>query len=134
MTATPSSKHIREILIDEGVTQDIYIGEQPDEPNTVITIYDTGGRESNPKWRIDYPEIQVRVRDESYETAYSIINDIRGKILGKESIVKGDYVYVGFYTIGGIIAMPKDDKRRSSFVLNFSITREPLINDNRTQI
>ena len=43
MTATPSSKHIREILIDEGVTQDIYIGEQPDEPNTVITIYDTGG-------------------------------------------------------------------------------------------
>lgn len=134
MTAVTTSKHIKEILQTEGFTQDIFIGEQPDEPNTVITIYDTGGKESNPKWRIDYPEIQVRVRDESYTTAYSIISDIRGKILGKESIVKGDYIYVGFYTIGDIIAMPKDDKRRSSFVLNFSIIREPLISDNRTQL
>lgn len=134
MTAVTASKHIKDILTDEGITQDIYIGEQPDEPNTVITIYDTGGRDSNPKWRIDYPEVQIRVRDESYETAYSIITDIRGKILGKESIVKGDYIYVGFYTLGEIIAMPKDDKRRSAFVLNFNIVREPLISDNRTQI
>ena len=48
----PVSKDIMDLLVTEGLGQDagtadwgIYRSEEPDTPNKVITIYDTGGPE-----------------------------------------------------------------------------------------
>lgn len=64
----------------------VRVGRQGDMPHQHITTYDTGGQADNPKWRLNYPSIQVRVRGnkDQYSVAWSKMNDIKEYLVGIE--------------------------------------------------
>lgn len=105
----------------------IYTSRQPDSPNTVITIYDSGGFEANPKFLLDTPTIQVRVRGNvgDYQGGYDKILQVKNELLGIPQQTIGGTVYVGIWAIADILFLQYDDKKRPIFVNNWRITREP---------
>lgn len=126
-----SSKDIRDILITEGITTPIYIGQEPAEPTEVITLYDLPGQEPNPKWKIDYPDLQVRGRSQSYEDAYSFMNEVKNLLLGRAPATIGTYYYTSILGKNDINFIGKDEKNRSIFTWTIAIVREPTDSSNR---
>lgn len=131
-TLRPTSQDTRQILIDNGISSSlIFLGQEPDTPNTVITIYDTGGDAPNPKWLLDFPTIQIRSRSKQYSTAYSNLINCRDIILGIDKLVVSTTTYVGFQQSTGVLGLGKDEKDRYMLSINFNVTREPASGNNR---
>jgi hypothetical protein len=105
----------------------ITTGRQSEPPDSLITVYDTGGQSSNPAYRINYPTIQIRVRGakDKYSEAYAKINDIAEFLNGIDPFDSGDNHYSGIIMQGGIIAMGHDKNSRPEFVVNFLCFVEP---------
>jgi hypothetical protein len=106
-------------------------------PNTVITIYDTGGSAPNPKWTLDFPSLQVRVRGAKggYVAAYEKINRIKDELLGlTPQVIAGDS-WRSVTVQGDIISLGYDNEERPLLVLNVELIVETGIGDgNRTVI
>ena len=114
----------------------LHVGEEPDRkaisPN-VVTIYDTGGIELTDRLAIDTNTIQFRSRNTSYFDGYRILQSIRTYLEAKESVAMHSIVsssnpntlYVGFWVIGGITFIGKDENDLFLWTLNFRIAREP---------
>lgn len=123
---------VKQILVDNLISSSIiFLSSEPDKPDTVITLYDTGGEPPNPKWLLDFPSIQIRSRAKSYATAYANIINARDILLGKDKLTVNSTKYIGFVASGDIMMMPRDDEDRNILVVNFNITREPETGDNR---
>lgn len=116
----------------------IYISEEPLEPDTVITLFDAGGLPPNPKWLLDYPSIQIRVRGArgGYVAARQKIVDIRDALLGLTSQTIGDTRWVSVTMPGDITPLGYDDSKRPLLVVNFRLIIEPAASalTNRTAI
>ena len=114
----------------------IYIGEMPDIPDTVVCLYDRGGDDSNPKWLVDTPTLQVRVRGavDDYTGGFTKVQAVKDALLGYGSHTVNGTVYVGIWLVGDINFVTRDDKRRPIFTLNFRIVREPASGTYRTAL
>jgi len=55
---------------------DIFIGQEPDAPANVVTLYPTGGRPPSSDRDKEYPSVQVRVRNTGYVAGYTKANSI----------------------------------------------------------
>lgn len=118
------------MLISDGLTMDIFIGQEPLDPDECITLYNTTGINSpNPKWNIDDCGLQVRSRALTYEAAYDNILNVKKKLLGRASETKNNTLYVGIWATSDIIDMPRDESQRCIMVMNFRIIREPNVPD-----
>lgn len=139
MARMPISEHIKDILVTAGYVYNpavlgdwnIWLGKQPDGvsvPHRTITVYDSGGRTPDPKWLLDFPSIQVRVRGgpNDYLVAHNKSHDVRGALLGISSFTasNGDRID-GIRAIGGVAFAGWDDKERPQFVFNLSLIVEP---------
>jgi hypothetical protein len=102
-------------------------GRQPDEPNRVITVYDTGGLAPNPKWRYDQPSIQVRVRGQkdAYDVTYQKIRDVKEFLLGMTPQDLGGNHFSAVIGIGDIAFIGYDPTSRPEFTVNFRCIVEP---------
>lgn len=135
-----TSVHIKDTLVNDGYTfagvgdWHLWIGKEPESPDRCITIYDVPGLAPNPRWLLDYPSVQIRVRggQNDYDTAGQKALEIRGRLLGRTSydsfgthsdgsrdrIVQingiGDNSFIGW-----------DDLKRPAFVFNLSLIIEP---------
>jgi hypothetical protein len=135
------SEHIKDILVTAGyqfnlsvpTDWNIWIGKQPDGPigsvkDRTITVYDAGGRTPDPKWLLDFPSIQVRVRGgpNDYVVAHNKAHDVRGALLGIPSFTasNGDRID-GIRAIGGVAFAGWDEKQRPQHVFNLSLIVEP---------
>ena len=120
------SKDMRQKLIDEGVSSSIlFIGQEPDSPDTVITIYDTlGMMPANPRWLIDEPTFQIRSRSVSYETAYSQLLNARDILLGLPKTTISSTKYIGVWTTTDIASLQRDEEDRVILIVNFRMVRE----------
>lgn len=137
----PVSKDIMDLLVAESLGQDagtadwaIYRSEEPDTPDKVITIYDTGG--PKPWYYMDatiaapmYPSFQVRVRGQDYTEVYTKIEAIRDYL----NSVTGWFVGVGDSTEYGrpfqtseILSLGKDESGRSRLTVNFRVIRQDV--------
>lgn len=107
----------------------ITTGRQVESPDSMITLYDTGGSAPNPAFRINYKHIQVRVRGskDNYSDAYIKINDICEFLNGITPQDLGDNHYSGIIMLGDVIAMGYDANSRPEFVANFRCFVEPTI-------
>lgn len=114
----------------------IYISKEPTTPDTVITIYDTGGRPSNPKWLLDYPNVQVRVRGSKggYQAAYIKMKAVKDALLGLPSQTVGGDQWVAVNEIGGIILLHYDENDRPILVSNYELIIEPAAGTHRTAL
>lgn len=106
----------------------IKIGKMVDTPNQIIAFYDSGGQNPNPKWRLDYPTFQVRVRGNKgdYSGAYAKVREVRDALLGIDPFtVSGDRCD-GIICFGDIGFMGYDQNDRPEFSVNFRMILEPV--------
>lgn len=132
---------IKDMLISAGIGTfkatsgwGIYVSEEPTAPDTVVTVYDTGGMDPNPKLLLDHPSVMVRVRGAAgdYSTAWAKALAVKDALLGKAAATVNSTRYVGIWMKGDINYLGRDDNRRPLFSLNFAITREPASGTYRT--
>lgn len=109
----------------------IYIGSEPDTPDRTVTLYDTAGEAPNPKWLLDFPRFQVRVRAVKYEDAYNQAEAVKSRLLGLPSQDLGGIRYNGIYVVIDTAFLMKDDKQRFIFTSSWRIIREPVVGQHR---
>lgn len=106
----------------------IFYSIEPTSPETTITIFDTVGRASNPKFLLDHPSIQIRVRGpkQDYRLGYEKAQQIKDELLGIPSQVINGMEYIGIWMRSDIHHLDYDDEKRPRFVATYAITREPI--------
>jgi len=115
-----------------------YLGRRPDKPNRIVTLYDSGGGTPNPKWLIDEPSVQIKVRGKSgdYYPAFEKAQEIKRILLGAPSQDIGGDRWVNFNMAGDIGYLGLDNKDQPDFVLNFNLIIEPAaqVGDHRAPL
>jgi len=138
--ATDPSIIVKDLLVAEGVgdydgivTGDetgwhVFIGHEPTDPAACITIYASGGATASPKFLLDFPSVQIRVRGEmgGYESARDKMMQIRDVLLGRDTYYhsSGDVVDM-INLMSDIIQLPTNETGQPLFVVNFQLTVEP---------
>lgn len=114
----------------------IHISRQPDGPDQALTIYDTSGNGSNPRYLLDFPGIQVRVRgaQQGSVAAREKCTDVLNALLGLPSQTIAGDLWVAIWQSGGIIFLGYDDKDRPQYTLNFLLAIEPTAGTYRTSL
>jgi len=128
------AEHIKDTLVTLGYSFTgsgdwrLWIGKQPANPDRVITLYDSVGRTPNPRWLLDYPAVQIRVRggQSDYAEAGKQIKKVKSLLLGRDSYTasNGDRI-VAINALGDISFMGWDSTDRPEFVLNLALIVEP---------
>ena len=142
MARVSPATHMKDLLVSAGFTFGgvgdwaVYIGKQPTKPIRCVTLYDAGGLDPNPRWLLDYPSVQCRVRGNvnDIEATWIKTKEVRDRLLGKESYTatNGDRI-VHVNGIGDISAMGFDDAVHAEYVFNLRLIMEPakITGDNR---
>ena len=130
------SEDIKDMLEEDvslGLTfqTNLFIGREPDIPNSVVTIYDTPGGVprttlgGNSQVVYSYPSVQIRVRDANYVTAYNlargIINSLHTKHHGESY---NGALYIMIQSGGEPISLGYTEKGLALFVVNFNLQRK----------
>ena len=108
----------------------LWIGGQPtNKPIRCVAIYDSGGLAPDPKWRLDNPSIQVRVRGgvNDYEEAFKKAKELSNFLVGIESQDVTEDRLVAINAIGDVAYIGRDDKNQPEFVFNLRLITEPGI-------
>jgi len=104
--------------------------------DTTITAFDTGGLSPNPKWLLDQPSVQIRVRGApmGYQAAYDKARECMNALLGlTPATINGTY-YAGVVALGDINHISNDESDRPILTLNLRAFREPATGTNRTSL
>ena len=107
----------------------IYVANEPDSPDSVITVQGTSGRQGG-RLQVngeiqEHQGIQIRVRDANHEDGYAkadTIKEVIDKSIRLNEVTIGSSVYLVWSVsrVGGIIELGKDvpDSKRDLFTLN----------------
>lgn len=134
------SLDIKDLLVSKGIgafggSADwaIFIGKEPPDPDSCITIYDTLGEAPNPKWLLDEPRFQVRFRSNDYPAMMAKADAVKRALLGLPSQTLGGTVYVGIWMIADTGFLMQDANERSIVTQSYRVIREPntVSGDNR---
>ena len=89
-----------------------------------VTVYEFGGDNPEPRWAIDYPNFQVRVRGarNGYSAARDQMQAVFNALHEQEAAVGAAYVYV--YGLGGVIPLGYDANTRPVLVQNFRVMKD----------
>ena len=104
----------------------IHVGQEPANPNTVITLYDTGGSEPHYSEEWENPHVQIRVRGDTgagYTTAMDKIQAIKRYLVFGGSVSWDGQKYL-CWTIGDVMWIKHDENGRPVFVCNFRLLKE----------
>lgn len=126
---------IATLLIQEGVGKagvnhddpSITVGFEREDRRLLMTIFDTGGPESNPAWGRDYPRIQIRTKAKDpygYDEAYRLQQVTKDVLLGRPRQIINGTLYVGFWQQGDIQSLGMDRDNRPILVANYRLVRE----------
>ena len=127
MAQNNAAKDIREKLIADGVITPIYYSSEPNTPDAVITLYNTGGEAPSPKFLMDSPSLQARSRANDYETAYNNLQEVFDLLLGRPAFTINTTLYVGIWASTGITEIGRDDNERRLLVCNFRLITQPAL-------
>jgi hypothetical protein len=103
----------------------LYASSEPATPDNTITVFDTGGFESDVAVDYQRPTVQVRVRNQNYLDGYAVIAEIKDMLHGSCSYVEGGYLYTGIWAMSDIGGLGYDTNGRALLTLNFRIHRTP---------
>jgi hypothetical protein len=117
----------------------IHIGKAPASPDTCIVITRTPGRSPDPKWLVDYPAYQIRVRGPKghYDLGEQKAQEIKDYFLGFGSADIDGARWVSITMPSDFSYIGNDDNDRPNFSLNLQMIIEPpqtLTNTNREPI
>lgn len=121
---------IKDILVTASIgtfATDLFVSAEPDKPDALVTVYDTGGDTPNPKWLLNFPSVQVMVRgtEGGYQTMFAKAQDVVNALLGYPSTDFADQRLVSVRQIGGISFLGYDEKRRPRLSTNWTLITEP---------
>lgn len=109
----------------------IRIDQDASTPDQMITIYNTGGHVPNPKFLIDYPSVQVRVRATAAggaNAAFNKVQEVKDALLGidaQDIVATPGARLAGITGIGDIVNLGPDKNNRHEFVVNFQLFIHP---------
>ena len=96
---------------------------EPKEPDSFITIYDTGGIADTitNDYQYEAETVQIRLRCNTYLTGWTKIRAIRTYLNNKgKTIPSGEsYRYEGFFQESAILPIGKDENSRFLFTVNY---------------
>lgn len=103
----------------------VQYGQIPDEPNNITVLNFYGGNTprraiGTAKPVIREPQMQVRVRNDSYAQSISLIEQHINTI-ERISGILGNKIITKITQIGDVIPLGRDDKNRYEFTVNFTI-------------
>lgn len=99
----------------------LFKSRQTDSPNDQVVVYDTGGFEPDHYLPTAKPTFQVLVRNTSYATGQSLVNDIVEALHQKTNIelVEGSKYFYYIFLMYEPEHIGRDDKGRHEFSINF---------------
>ena len=111
----------------------IHIGKMPPSPDSVVLVTHSGGTPSDPKFLLDYPHVQVRVRGGigNYRDAKLKAQEIKDLLLGMDPEDKTTARWVSVTLLSDIAFLGYDENDRPEFSVNFSMIIEPTTGANR---
>lgn len=112
--------------LDSGDDWRLFVGAEPVDNAPSITIYDTGGGESNADGPYYANTVQARIRCASYMDGYNKAIDVRNALVVPTSKEIGVWLYTGFWVVSDIAKIGRDDANREIFTINFRTMREEL--------
>ena len=114
----------------------IKVSKEEAKPDTQITVYDIGGASPNPKFLLDFPQVQVMVRgaENGYQALYTKAKDVKDALLGRDSTTINGDVISGIIMDGDLNFLGYDENKRPRFSLNFSLFFEPAAGTNRISL
>jgi hypothetical protein len=125
---------LKDILVTAGIGTfggstgwGIYVSKEPDNLDTVITLYDSGGEDPNPKWLLNYPSVQIMIRgtENGYQAMFTKAQAVVDALLGYPSTDFADQRLVSTRQIGGLGFLGYDEKKRPRITTNWSLITEP---------
>jgi len=126
------TEDVKDLLVNAGIGTfggeadwSIYIGSEPNKPNNIITLYDTPGIASNPKFRLDEPRFQVRVRSKNYNIGFQKAIEVSAQLQGLPSQTFNGTRYEGIWVVLETNFLKADGEGRSIFVTTYRMIREP---------
>lgn len=134
---------IKDILVTAGIATfasltgwALAVSKEPDIPNQVVTVYDVGGIDPDPKFLLDRPSVQVRIRGNpnDYVATYAKAQQVKDALLGLQRQTVNTTVYIGIWQTGDIQNLGFDDSNRPILVTNWRIVREPAAGTNRLAV
>jgi hypothetical protein len=140
---TAPTVDMKDLLVSQGIGAfaastgwGIYIGNEPDSPDTTITLFDTPGEPANPKFRLDYPRWQLRTRGapNGYPAAFDKATAARNVLLGHAATVINTSRYDGIFLVTDTFLLKIDEKQRPIFVSNWRAFKEPASGGNRVSL
>lgn len=128
----PPSIDIKDILAAESslglaFATDLFIGQEPADPDNCVTIFDTPGGAPQLTYEKGedyfYPSIQVRVRNRIYSTGWSLINDIKEFLHARSHQTINATIYEVMICSIEPALLDWDDNERARFVTTFNLQR-----------
>ena len=130
-----TAQDIKDVLVSDGLGTyaaitgwGIYIGKDPDKPDSVITVFDTGGFEpdyvfNNAIQPLEHKTIMIHVRNQDYGAGYTKMQAVIDALDQRDRWTVGDVKYHGIFRQGDAAFVGFDDHNRGIWSVNFRVHR-----------
>lgn len=108
------------------VQQDIFLGAQPDSPETTITLYETGGWNvpDCPDENLEYPTFQARVRNADYDAGKVVLKGFKASLNWQHETIINGVRYLLILQRDEPRCWGMDSQRRWEWTQNFEVIKE----------
>jgi len=127
------SEDIKDILVAGGLglvfNSNLFIGREPSSPKNCATIFDTDGRPPDLNLTdqgYERPSVNIRVRSTNYITGWTLANNIKNLLHGKEHETWNGALYTVIYCSSGPALLDWDDNNNARFSINFNLQRRAV--------
>ena len=128
------SEDIKNFLVNAGLgltfASNLFIGKEPATPDNCVTIFDTPGASPEVFYdktqNLDYPAIQIRVRNKSYIAGWNLINNIKEVLHNIGNTIIGDSEYLLIQCSQEPALLEWDDSNRVKLVISFDLIRTKI--------
>jgi hypothetical protein len=102
----------------------LFLGLMPDQPDNCIALFEYAGSPPDLHWNGEYPGLQVRVRNKSYATARTKIQEIYEELHGLHDQMLSGTRYLLIKARGSPEILKRDENNRVELFINFEIIKE----------
>jgi len=103
---------------------DIFKGQLPATPDNAIALFEYAGEPQDLHANVEYPGLQVLVRNKSYDAGRQNIEQVRNTLHGLAETVINGHRYLLIQARQSPESLGRDENGRALFVCNFRVTKE----------
>jgi hypothetical protein len=118
---------ITNYLLTTGGLTDVYAGDMPDQPDAAICVKAYGGEAPDEDLGVEYPKIQIEVRDAkdtNAQVTYTRAYNAMKLLYSLRAVVIGTTHYYYIKADNGPNPIGRDAKGRMGYTVNFSVFKE----------